>query len=128
VCNDLVGVADMNQDQAKAYLDSLSNKQLVELLLDVLNKRRGDEGAEAAFVQAHWCVAEASRMQAANGIDWEAWDVELLAAHDSSVYDSGWDDQALLCQSGQCGECGMALLSWAKAIVCPVCGSAASAT
>lgn len=118
---------DNTEEQAKEYLDSLSNKQLVEFLTNLLQQRRSDEGVESAYLQAHWCLAQASRSLADNGA-WEEWQIELLANHDSEHYKKGWVDDVPICQSGECKECHMPLLSWAKDVICPVCGNKAYAT
>jgi rubrerythrin len=118
----------MNQNEVKKYLETLTNKQLVELLAEVLQKRRCDNGSEGDYTQAHWCLAEASRIQTEDGKGWENWEVGLLALHDSREYEGGWSDDSLMCQSGECRECGVKLIGWAKHLVCPVCGAKAYAT
>ncbi len=118
----------MNEEQVKTFLESLTNKQLVEFLSDVLKKRRCDEGTEEAFSQAHWCLAETSRFLTDDEKGWEEWEVELLALYDPDEYEGSWDDNSPICQGGKCMECGTKLFSWAKKIVCPVCGSKSFAT
>ena len=113
----------MKSDEVKSYLNSLTNKQLVEFLSEVLRARRCDEGIEEKFSQAHWCVAEASRFLSDDEKSWEKWEVELLAIHDKEHYPEGWDDKAILCQGGNCNECGNKIFSWAKKVNCPVCGA-----
>ena len=120
--------AQMNQEQTKKYLNSLTNKQLVVLLTDVFQSRRCDEGTEKEYLEAHWCIAEASRFKTDDGKDWENWEVELLALHDPEEYEGEWDDKSSICQGGGCSECGVKLFSWAKRIICPVCGSKEYAT
>ncbi|OZG69995.1 hypothetical protein BTA51_28110 [Hahella sp. CCB-MM4] len=124
----LRAIRNMNQDEAKKYLESLTNKQLVELMSEVFKTRRCDEGTEEAYIQAHWCIAEASRFKTDDGKGWESWEVELLALHDNEQYEGGWSDASPICQGGECTECGTKLFGWAKHIICPVCGAKAYAT
>jgi hypothetical protein len=118
----------MSKTEAIQYLESLTNKQLVELLSEVFKSRRCDEGTEEEYLQAHWCIAEVSRLQTDDGKGWESWEVEILARHDPKKYDFDWSDNSPICQGGKCTECGTKLFSWAKKIVCPVCGAKAYAT
>lgn len=119
---------NMNQDKVKNYLGSLTNKQLVELLSTVLKARRCDEGTEEAYIQAHWCIAEVSRFKKDNGEGREDWEIKLLALHDAKQYERGWVDNASICQSSKCRACDTKLFSWAKHIICPVCGAKVYAT
>ena len=35
---------------------------------------------------------------------------------------SDWDDDASLCQHGECCDCKVKVISWAKDAECPICG------
>ena len=118
----------MDANQVKKYLSELTNKQLTELLVSVLKEKRCDEDFEFDDIQAHWCIAEVSRIKNDDSLNWESWEIGLLALHDPEEYKEGWDNESPICQSGDCGECGTKLMSWAKKITCPVCNAKAYAT
>ena len=115
----------MKDIQVKEYLGKLTNKQLVEFLDTVLNERRCDEGLESSYLQAHWCLAQASRMKDDDDVNWEQWEVELLSLHGPNEYEKGWHDDSPICQF--C-ECGTKQIGWAKRIICPVCANEVYAT
>lgn len=84
----------MKVNQVKEYLSELINKQLMGFLAAVLKERRCDEGLESAYLHAHWCIAEASRMKSDDSDSWEPWEVELLALHDPKEYGEEWHDKS----------------------------------
>jgi hypothetical protein len=86
--------------------DHLTEKQLVETIYSVL-RRRG----------LPWVLAcPESLLHGESRLD-------LLSLHDPEVYPGGWADYAPIANLGECGLCKAVLYSWAKQVICPLCGS-----
>ncbi|MFN3649552.1 MAG: hypothetical protein ACK47B_08200 [Armatimonadota bacterium] len=95
------------------WLRSLTDKGFAELFYEAVKDRKTDGG------YGHFVLAEAARRDLIEG----PWDVDFIGLHDREHYGGEWDDDAPICQSGTCRECGVDVRSWAKEAVCPVCGS-----
>jgi len=109
----------MNKNDIIKSMKSLSDKQFIELLYEVVKGRFIYKGEEN-YTQSHLVVANACRLKNDNNKDWGEWSLELIAKHDSKIYPKGWADDSLICQSGEC--CGHEVISWAKNAICPICG------
>ena len=54
------------------------------------------------------------------------WDVQILAPHDPAEYDGPWDQTAPFVREARCTTCQADLISYAKQMKCPVCGTSAT--
>lgn len=103
-------------------LVSLPEWQLVEVIAMAL------EGREAAVSRPEWqsakfVLAEAHRFNEVSGVS-SPWELLVLAR---PQHVGEWvAEERGPSQEGNC--CGLTLVSYAKRIVCPICGSAATAT
>jgi hypothetical protein len=92
-------------------LADLTEKQMVETIYSALRKRGAD-----------WVLAVSELLP--NGKS----RLDLFSPHDPETYPDGWSDDAVIANLGECGHCGATLFSWAKRVICPVCGSKANCT
>ena len=99
------------------YLRSLADKELAELFYEVARGRRTSDTAEE---KRHLVLAEVAQ-------EGETWSLEVIALADPAEY-AEWLAGSPVCQSGVCGDCGTQVRSWAKHMICPVCGSKAYGT
>lgn len=94
---------------ADAVADSLADltkKQMVEVIYSAL-RRRG----------IRWVLAAPETLpQGESRLD-------LLSVHDPEVYTGGWADGTPIANLGECELCKAVLYSWAKQVICPLCGS-----
>jgi hypothetical protein len=97
------------------HLRDLGEREFAELFYDIARARsvRNPEGTAR-----HLVLADAAR-------DDGKWVVEVIAGHDPAQYRDGWAPGVPICQSGTCESCGNELRSWAKHMLCPICGATA---
>ena len=56
-------------------------------------------------------------------------DTSLVACHNPTKYSANYPDLSqTLCETGDCLNCGSDFVSYAKYVICPVCGSQAYCT
>ena len=96
------------KEDAVAWATGLTDKQFVEFVYDVCSRRKGEENF--VLVDSRWLEDEGE------------WGHQFIGRHSPEAYPGGWDDTAPLCQFGQCSDCGVDIISWAKKALCPVCG------
>ena len=103
-------------------LIALPQRELVEVVALALEVREA-EVARPEWQVARLVLAEATRFNEASGSPSD-WDLLVLARPQrlGEFVEDGWGPS----QEGSC--CGMTLASYAKSIVCPVCGKLSSAT
>lgn len=102
-----------NRTQIIAFLKRLTDKQFVELFYEAVEERviLGNSPGDSKLI-----LANASRDSDESG----KWEVDLLALHDRSAYDSEWADDVLFCQESESE--GFRVLSYAKQMICPITG------
>jgi len=106
----------MNREQILAWIGSLTDKQLVELFYDATSDRDVD-GEQGRLAVAKACTFPDDERE-----------TTFLALPDPDAYPSGWVDDAPFCQSGSCVECECLIRSFAKRVICPICGAKANCT
>ena len=94
----------MNEEVVKEYLCSLQPKAL-GLVLNSL------------FSEYHW---DACQNFALALVESENQSVRIILV--AAPIDDDFFDDAPICQYGTCMNCQTAVGSWAKQVVCPVCG------
>jgi hypothetical protein len=104
-----------NRASVLRYLRSLGDKDLLETFYDAVRGRSTGDIAEAKdhYVIAH-VAAEDGR-----------WDLDVIAREDPAHYPTGFASDVPVCQWGVCDGCGAQVRSWAKYMLCPVCGGTA---
>lgn len=95
-----------------SYLRSLADKELAEIFYDAV-RDRPPEDVEAA--KRHFVLADVSYEDG-------RWSLDVIAREDPGVYQAGWAPGVPVCQWGVCESCSSQVRSWAKHMVCPVCG------
>ncbi len=114
----------MNEDRreiAISLLTSMSDKEFVELIYEAIRKRPVTSDTEEE--QGHFVIGTATFDR-----DDKTWDLDVVSLHDPVQYISGFEQNAPLCQFGDCANCGYATVSWAKNAKCAVCGTAVYCT
>ncbi len=107
------GVSDL--DKAKAILKELGERELLEFFNAVTSDRPGN-----------WFIGWGEHNPDGEGriapppTGYDKW---LLARHDPADYDGDWDKDAPFVREANCSECQSELLSYAKSMKCPVCGT-----
>lgn len=103
-------------------LTSLPERQLVEVIALALEAREAEVG-RPEWQSAKFVLAEAHRFNETSAVP-SPWTLLVLAR---PQYSGEFVDEGLgPGQEGTC--CGLTLVSYAKRIVCPVCGRPATAT
>lgn len=97
------------------FLATLTDKQFVEVVYEADVQRCGMAGTR-------FILAEVSKDK---GPADQPWTISFVGLN---RYREPWEDDVPLAQYGKCARCGSGILSWAKHIVCPVCGNAAYGT
>jgi len=97
------------------FLRGLGYKDLVEIFYDVVRDRSTGDVADA---KGHYIIANVATEDG-------TWTLEVIAREDPERYPSGWAPDVPVCQSGVCEGCGSQVRSWAKHMLCPVCGGKA---
>ena len=95
------------------YLRALADKELAELFYEATRERPSSDVAEA---RRHFVLGDAS-------LDDGAWSVEVISPADEAH--GPWAAGVPICQSGTCDGCGLQIRSWAKHMLCSVCGTKA---
>lgn len=110
-----------NRDLVDALI-ALPERRLVEVIALALEAREAEVGRRE-WQSAKLVLAEAQRFNEASGTP-SPWELLVLARpqRHGEFVDEGLGPT----QEGSC--CGLTLASYAKSIVCPVCGKPASAT
>jgi len=101
-----------------AALDHVKGLEELELLEFFREATASRPGNWFIGVAEHNPEGEGRIAPPANG-----WDIRVLAPHDPKQYDADWDAGAPFCREAFCSTCGTGLLSHAKHMVCPVCGT-----
>ena len=101
----------MNQTDMLARLTSLADEEFVELFYEVVRKRDPVGGEN----NRHFVLAETSQCPD------EDRDTVFVALPAPERYPEGWVNDAPICQTGECGECGSWVSSIAKHAICPIC-------
>ncbi len=111
----------LHSDLVDALL-SLPERQLVEVIALALEARKAEVG-RPEWQSAKLVLAQAHRFNEASGTA-SPWELLVLARpqRHGEFVEEGYG----LSQEGSC--CGLTLVSYAKTIVCPICGKPASAT
>jgi hypothetical protein len=97
------------------YLRGLADKELAELFYDAVRDRRSEDVPTA---RRHFVLGDASYEDG-------KWALDVIAREDPVKYEDGWVAAAPVSQGGVCEGCGTRIKSWAKHMVCSVCGSKA---
>ena len=102
----------LSDEQVAAWLQALTDKQLIEFFYKHLAARR-IEGDGITEMDNHLALAEVRRLRDDSG-GWRPWMVELLCASPRASADN-----AAIMWSGKC--CGFRTASWRRFATCPVC-------
>ena len=113
----------MDKSEVIAWLRQLPDKAFFEVVYESAAGRGPDEH-DRAWREAHVVVGFAVR-ETEDGTRSNRWSSELVALPRDSRSSHGVDN-AILCESAE--HCGHVLISWAKEICCPLCGSELHAT
>ena len=97
------------------YLRRLSDKELAEVFYAATRDRPTTDVAEA---KRHWVIGDVS-------LESGRWSLDDFALPNPDHAYGEWASGSPVCQWGVCEGCGTQLRSWAKQMLCPVCGEAA---
>ena len=97
------------------WIAKLTDKQFAEFFTEAVRGRLTSDTKEQ---RGHFVLADASFDP-----DDKCWDLAVVCVHDRNHYDGEWDDEAPICQAGECSTCKAETTSWARYSVCPVCGT-----
>ena len=100
------------------YMRTLGDKELAELFYEATRDRPNSDVSSA---RRHFVLADVSLEEG------QKWHLDVIALHDPAKY-AEWAPNSPVCQWGTCEGCGFAVKSWAKHMLCPVCGGAAYGT
>ena len=104
-----------------SYLRRLAVKELAEIFYDAVRERalsRAEKDAKRHFVLGDAMYTEDGK-----------WYLDFIAREDPDSEDAGpWAEGVPVAQEGDCETCGSQVRSWAKRMLCPVCGSKAYGT
>ncbi len=103
------------------WLSSMTDKDFVELMYEVIQKRSWTSDTEEE--QGHFILGNATL-----DLDDGTWGVDVVGLHDPIRYSNGFEKNVPLCQFGDCPNCGSATVSWAKYAKCSVCGDEVNCT
>jgi hypothetical protein len=104
-----------SRESVVQYLRSLDDKELAEVFYAATRDRPTSDVAEA---KRHWVVGDVS-------LEDGKWSLDVFALPNPALEIGEWADGVPICQWGVCEGCGLQLRSWAKQVLCSVCGSAA---
>ena len=107
----------MNEADILAWINTINDRQFPSFFRRLMEDRHTIE-RECNFVLG----------DAWHHRDDDTWSVNLIALPDPEFYEQGWGDNSTCCQSGECRNCGQDIVSVAKRVICPVCGSKAYCT
>ena len=94
-----------DRTEMMTWLSGLTEKQLAE----VFHEARPNQSSDSRIVLA-----------LARRVEDEPWEISLIGMNAGG---EPWADDALLCQDGSCFQCDSRVTSWAKRMICPVCGN-----
>ena len=97
------------------YLRSLGDKELAEVFYAATRDRPSSDIPEA---KRHWVVGDVS-------LEDGKWSFDAVALAKPVHGNGDWAPGSPVCQWAVCEGCGFQVRSWAKQMLCPVCGSAA---
>ena len=115
----------MERRELAEQLRRLPVEELVAVLHDVF-AARGPFPEEAAFCRNRFFLGVASSdLESGDGEPerWGPWRIEAVAFSDPSHYGKSLGPDWGLCQSGECGDCGVGARSNVKNGICAVCGA-----
>jgi hypothetical protein len=104
----------LSDEQVAAWLQALTDKQLIEFFYKHLSARR-IEGDGITEMDNHLALAEVTRLRDDSG-GWRPWTVELLC---TSPHPRAADNAPIMWR-GEC--CGFQTASCRRFATCPVCG------
>ena len=104
-----------SRDSIVKYLKTLADKELAEVFYDAVRDRLTSDVEE---LKGHFVLADVS-------YDEGKWSVDVIAREDPAEYKDGWASAVPVCQWGVCQTCSSRVRSWAKHMLCPVCGAKA---
>lgn len=96
--------------EALKWVATLSDKQFAEFFYEATH---GRDTSDIPDEGGHFVLADVARIES-------GWEINYIAVPQD--YDE-WIDDAPICQEGECAQCGSVVRSWAKDLVCPVCGT-----
>jgi hypothetical protein len=103
------------RESAVQYLRTLTDKELAEVFYAAVRDR---PSSDIPAANRHFVLADAS-------VEGERWSLDVIALEDPAAYPNGWAGDPPVCQWGKCQGCGSQVRSWAKHMLCPICGSKA---
>lgn len=95
----------IERSEVVKWLGGLTEKQLAEVF---------HEASPAPSSDSRLVLAVARR------IDDDTWETSVIGVSADGV---PWADDAPLSQEGSCFRCDSRVISWAKGMICPVCGN-----
>src|SRR4051794_2058366 len=104
-----------SRESVLRYLRSLGDKDVLEIFYDAVRDRSTGDIPEA---KDHYVIAHVATEDG-------KWDLDVIAREDPEHYPRGWASDVPVCQWGVCDGCGSRVRSWAKHMICPVCGGSA---
>jgi len=106
-------------EEIRTKLEKLTEPQLVELFFQVANRFTVGSFSETSSFEDKPVVAYSS-------YDFQDGKHEgtlsVACVHDPDVYGLGMEFD-VFCQSGTCSNCGVSVISYAKKMICRLCGS-----
>ena len=109
----------MNKIDVLNWIKTLTDKQFVELFYEATEEHNtSDMPTDTA--KGHFVLADV--------LIWEDKDIGIEFAGLNFYPDDVYEDDYPICQSGTCRNCKNKIRSFAKRILCPICGNEAYGT
>jgi hypothetical protein len=106
------------RQEVVSYLRRLADKELAEIFYDTVRDRALSDAEKDA--NRHFVLADATRTEDGT------WSPDFIAREDPDSQDAGpWAEGVPVAQWGICENCRSQVRSWAKRMLCPICGSKA---
>lgn len=110
--------------QAVQWAATLTDKEFVEFFYEAVRGRATGDTRLLPGLDGHFVLGDAQRYDSEPPGS-ERWYVQLMALPREG---DRWAADAAICQSGTCRKCGQQVRSWAKDLLCPVCGTSGYGT
>lgn len=114
-------MAELDRSSILDWLRSLPEEEFAHLLADACRGRAYHQfGTDIRYVAAQvWRDGDGQ------------WTVDVIAAEDTARYRdtplaAGFPTGDPIVRSAECSGCGLRVCSWARWVLCPVCGAALS--
>ena len=107
--------------EAIKYIESLSEKEIVDFFYEVTKSRRIHKTYEDGFAIETLCIVQSTFGEYNNEIEEESYH-EFLALPADDLKDIDWiKNEINITEQGKCSKCKVLILCVAKEAICPIC-------